>query len=251
MTQLRIAKWDAFYKYGSFSKIERLRPMICESRFYFASPSQLNDPSDCKNMVQDHSEEEIQEFLIEANRLFYGDSRGDAYIKEGIRNFGAVTLLEEMTKQFNKIMDTRYGVFSLAKRPDNMALWAKYADNHKGYCLEFSDLSSFSYVYKVHYSEKIPLKLILNIDPSQADFLFTKSPEWSNEEEARILSKPHGYHVLPRNALKGIILGEHCEDENQDVIIDWIKECNTDIVLKKAKFNIAKQKLEFLTMVST
>ena len=248
MVQVRIAEWDAFYKYGTFAKIERLKPMICESRFYFASPSQLNDPSDCKNMVQDHSEEEIQEFLIKANRQFYGDSRGDAYIIEGIKNFGAVTLLEEMTKQLNKIMDTRYGVFSLAKRPDNMALWAKYADNHKGYCLEFSDLSQFSYVYEVRYSEKLPLNLSFEIDPSQADFLYTKSLEWSNEEEARILSKTPGHQVLPKNALKSIILGEHCEDESQEIIINWIKECNATIVLKKAKFNTVRQKLEFLTI---
>lgn len=248
MTQVKIAKWEAFYKYGTFEKTERLKPMICEGRFYFASPSQLNDPTDCKNMVQDHSEKKVEDFLIQANRQFYGDSRNDAYIREGIKKFGAVTLLEEMTKQFNKIMDTRYGVFSLAKRPNNMALWAKYADNHKGYCLEFSDLSQFANVYEVRYAQKLPLSLKLEIDEGQADFLFTKSSEWSNEQEARILTKPPGYHSSPKNALKGIILGEHCKAENQETIQNWVKECNVNISLKKASFNVTKQELEFLTI---
>ena len=202
MTRVTIAKWGSFYKYGTFAKPERLKSVICESRFYFASPSQLNDPSDCKNMVRDHSEAEIEEFLIKANRQWYGDGRNDAYIKKGIKQFGAVTLLEEMTKQFNKLMDTRYGVFSLAKRPNNMALWAKYADDHKGYCLEFSDLSQFANVYEVRYAHKVPLALKLARDPGQADFLFTKSFEWSNEEEARILAMPPGYQSLPKDALK-------------------------------------------------
>ena len=250
MTRVRIAEWNAFYKYGTFSKMERIRPMLCERKFYFSSPSQLNDPSDCRNVVKDHSAEEIEQFLIEANRQFYGDTRGNDYIKQGIKQFGITTLLDEMSKQFNKIMDTRYGVFSLAKRPDNMGLWAKYADDHKGYCLEFSDLSDFSYVYEVIYSDKIPLGLSSEIDPSQADFLFTKSREWSNEEEARILSKPPGMQVLPREALRGIILGEYCDEMSEKNVIAWVQECNANIEVKKAKFNSGRQKLEFLTITS-
>lgn len=248
MSKIKIAEWENFYKYGSFTKIDRVKTMIRENKFYFATPSQLNDPSDCKNTIKDHSEEEIEKFLIEANRGFYGNSRGDSYIKKGIKEFGVEVLLEEMSKAFNQIMDSRYGVFSLAKRPDNMALWAKYADNHKGYCLKFSDLSQFSYVYEVQYSEKLPLNLSLEKDPLQAEFLYTKSPEWSNEEEARILSKPSGFHLFPKNSLKNIIIGEHCEEENEKQIVSWVKECGATILVKKAKFNSVKQKLEFLTI---
>lgn len=199
-------------------------------------------------MVRDHSTEEIEDFLIKANRQFYGNSRGDAYIREGIQKFGAAVLLEEMTKQFNKLMDIRYGVFSLAKRPNNMALWAKYADDHKGYCLEFSDLSKFANVREVRYAQKLPLTLNLEIDPGQADFLFTKSHEWSNEEEARILSLPSGYQLFPQGALTGILFGERCKAADQDTIQTWVKECNTKIVLRKSRFNIARQELEFLTI---
>jgi len=248
MPTVEIAEWGAFYKYGTFAEIERLKPMICENRFYFASPSQLNDPTDCKNIVQSYTEDEIEEFLIKANRQFYGDSRSDAYIRQGLKQFGPEILLNEMTKIFNKIMDTKFGVYSLAKRQDNMALWAKYADNHKGYCLEFSDLSEFSNIYKVHYDKKIPLRLELEIDPAQADFLYTKSPEWSNEEEARILTKQPGYQLLPKSSLKSIIVGENSDTENQQTIRNWINECHTNITIKKAKFNDVKQKLEFLTI---
>lgn len=250
MSKVRIAEWRAFYKYGTFCKMERIKPMLCERKFYFASPSQLNDPSDCRNVVKDHSAEEIEKFLIEANREFYGNARGDDDIRQGIKKYGASTLLDEMTKSFNKIMDSRYGVFSLAKRPDNMALWAKYADNHKGFCLEFSDLSEFSYVYEVIYSEKVPFSLSLKVDPYEADFLYTKSPEWSNEEEARILTKPPGFQLLPRKSLRAIILGEFCDEENEKAVVTWTKDCDADIDVKKALFNRVGQQLEFLTITS-
>jgi hypothetical protein len=251
MTRLKTAEWGAFYKYGTFSNLERIRPMLCEGKFYFAPPSQLNDPADCRNIVKDHSPEEIEEFLIEANRQFYGDARRDEYIKRGIKTFGAVTLLEQMTKQFNKLMDSSYGVFSLTRRPDNLALWAKYADDHKGYCLVFSNLSEFFNVYEVSYSDKIPLRLNLESDSSQATFLCTKSAEWSNEEEARILARPPGIQALPAGALRGIILGEHCNEMNELTVVGWIREYNANLDVKRARFNSATQKLEFLTITSS
>jgi hypothetical protein len=248
MKSIRAATWNSFYKYGSLAKKERLRAMICNSQFYFPCPSQLNDPSDCRNQINNYSPEEIEEFLIEANRVYYGDARGDSYIHDGIKKFGAAVLLAEMAAQFNKVMDSRYGVFSLSKRPNNMAMWAKYGDDHKGYCLEFVGLSKYANVFEVAYAPKVPLSLTLNIEPGQADFLFTKSNDWSNEEEARILSLPSGIQEFQPEALSGIILGEHCSAENVAAVKGWISEYRPSIQLRKAKFNVANQELEFLTI---
>jgi len=248
MKNIRAATWDAFYKYGSLAKKERLRAMICNNHFYFPYPSQLNDPADCRNQLHNYSAEEIEEFLIEANRLYYGDTRGDAYIREGIQKFGATALLDEMATQFNKIMDSRYGVFSLTKRPNNMSLWAKYGDYHKGYCLEFVGLSRFTNVLEVTYAAKVPLALTLRIETGQADFLFMKSDDWANEQEARILSLPSGIQEFPPDALSGIILGERCDAKDVTSIRGWIDACRPGIRVKKAKFNVARQELEFLTI---
>jgi hypothetical protein len=248
MKNICVATWDAFYKYGSLAKKDRLKAMICDSHFFFPCPSQLNDPADCRNHISDYSAEEIEEFLIEANRLHYGHARGDAYIREGIRKFGAAVLLEEMATHFNKIMDSRYGVFSLTRRPNNMALWAKYGDDHKGYCLEFVGLSRFANVFEVTYAAKMPLALRLRIEPGQADFLFTKSDDWSNEEEARILSVPSCIQEFPPDALSSIILGERCSAEDVATIWGWVDGCRPSIRLRKSKFSVAKQELEFRTI---
>jgi hypothetical protein len=248
MKTIRAAAWEAFYKYGSLAKMERLLAMICKNHFYFPYPSQLNDPADCRNHIHNYCAEDIQGFLIEANRLYYGDARGDEYIRKGIEQFGATVLVAEMAAQFNKIMDSRYGVFSLSKRPNNMSMWAKYGDDHKGYCLEFVGLSKFADVFEVAYSSKVPLALTLNIDPGQADFLFTKSEDWVNEEEARMLGLPSGIQEFPPEALSGIILGERCSNEDVATIKGWVDTYKPSIRLRKARFNVAKQELEFLTI---
>jgi hypothetical protein len=94
----------------------------------------------------------------------------------------------------------------------------------------------------------VPLALTLNIEPGQADFLFTKSADWSNEEEARILSLPSGIQRFPPEALSSIILGERCSTEDAAAVKGWISECKPSIRLRRAKFNVATQELEFLTI---
>jgi DUF2971 family protein len=44
-------------------------------------------------------------------------------------------------------------IFSMTKRWDNMSMWAKYADNHAGYCLEFSNAGLFAAACEVEYGD--------------------------------------------------------------------------------------------------
>jgi hypothetical protein len=88
----------------------------------------------------------------------------------------------------------------------------------------------------------------LKIDSLQSNFLWTKSDEWSNEQEARMFDKPSGYHVFPKGSLKNIFVGEFCKFENIQTIKNWVSECQANVVIKKAKFISVKQKLEFHTV---
>jgi len=104
------------------------------------------------------------------------------------------------------------GVICFTSREDNLLMWAHYANNHTGICIEFDATAYFfngqykdsckglfgdgttpdpyetiGELKEVHYSKKRPLF----IDPSElsnyTDFWFTKSEDWSYEEEYRIL----------------------------------------------------------------
>jgi hypothetical protein len=136
------------------------------------------------------------------------------------------------------------GVICFTSEKDNLLMWAHYAQNHKGVCIEFDSAASFfngqykdsckglfgketavdSYktigeIKQVSYSKKRPLF----IDPSEisdgTDFWFTKSEDWSYEKEYRILlpsehaieqeigKMKYLFYKIDKKIIKSIILG--------------------------------------------
>jgi hypothetical protein len=95
-------------------------------------------------------------------------------------------------------------------------MWAKYANEHKGYCLEFRHKgdSLFASAQELVYSETVGLELS---DPDDTpNWYFYKSAEWSNEEEVRIVMPPAWEPVVQifPLTLSGIILGEKVDAAN-------------------------------------
>ena len=83
-------------------------------------------------------------------------------------------------------------MYTLSKRFDNLSLWAKYAADHTGYCLEFAnDGPLFSERVMEVIDGECALFDVIDSDNRSAEFLVDKRPEWSNEEEVRLL-RGHG-----------------------------------------------------------
>jgi hypothetical protein len=84
------------------------------------------------------------------------------------------------------------GVLSLTERPDNLVMWAHYADQHRGFVLGFdsthpwfegSDQFRENVLAKVRYADDRPSKGLKTL--MLEDTYLTKSPDWSYEEEWR------------------------------------------------------------------
>ena len=69
-------------------------------------------------------------------------------VKEGvvldlnIQHHGTDAITRQMTKDLYAQLDT-FRIYSLSKRCDNLSMWAKYAEEHSGYCLEFANSGPF------------------------------------------------------------------------------------------------------------
>ena len=62
-------------------------------------------------------------------------------------------------------------------------MWAKYAGDHTGYCLEFLNTGDlFAHAVDVIYGDTLPMD-VNNPKHRRAYFFYCKRPEWSNEEE--------------------------------------------------------------------
>lgn len=162
--------------------------------------------------------------------------------------------------------------FSAVK--DNYLMWAHYADNYKGVCLEFDfietdffDNSELGFVRrgqsgKVNYSTEFP-KITFHekfldwtyIQTQIKDALFTKSVDWMYEEEFRVLlNESKGLKKFSATSLRNVTLGPRCGDEQFENIKKEVQEYNkinsTNIGFDHGVISGTDYKLSFLDVKS-
>jgi len=252
ISNLRMPTSKYLYKYGNLTEPYRLSKIVLENTLYFPTSEELNDPTESLPVFADQPIDEILDYLCDQFKA-YNPSASKGQLEEiqtKGRSFGKETLMKEIRSLFNKMIDCRYGILSLSKRMDSLPLWAHYAGDHTGYCLEFRNDREFATGYEVLYQEKIPLRLSSEIDAFQADFLFTKRPDWAYEEEVRILIKPPGLRQFCPELLASVRLGKDVKNENIELVLDWASKRTIPIDILKATFNPETQSVEYVTIGS-
>lgn len=104
-------------------------------------------------------------------------------------------------------------VSCFSERKDSLLMWAYYAGNYSGVCLEFdakSDPMLNKYCSKVQYSHTIFSDE--NPDSRFDDNYFIKSYEWSHEQEWRLVTRTDEEY-FPTKTLSSIILGVRIPQE--------------------------------------
>jgi hypothetical protein len=103
-------------------------------------------------------------------------------------------------------------------------MWSHYSNKHQGICLEFdAGQAVIGNAFQVEYGDALPVLDILTFTPKDAfQILVTKSPDWRNEDEYRILARDgqaddvtpqflpitnNDFLALPPSALTAIIAG--------------------------------------------
>jgi hypothetical protein len=124
-----------------------------------------------------------------------------------------------------------------------MGLWAKYAADHSGYCLEFvNEGPLFEQTLEVIYGESIQMD-VTKPKHRTGYWFFCKRQEWSNEEEVRIIlprSQGTKIRIDPR-WLKRIILGWHMSENNQTMIREWAKQRLPELTVVNAEYDEVDQ----------
>lgn len=111
-----------------------------------------------------------------------------------------------LSEKLKNSWSTIYGILSLATSNSNITMWSHYAQYHAGFVVEFdldnemfhkkvSDKDPFRILKPVQYSKKRPSLELLKFDLSEEEYIFelankilyTKSLDWSYENEYRII----------------------------------------------------------------
>jgi hypothetical protein len=239
-----------FYRYQSAEHLDRLKPVIFENLVYLPSVAQLNDPADCRPKLAPLSEEGMVNFLkndyVRRNPVPALDllKKAEVEIRMMISLRGLEWFMREASKILNEQME-QFRVYSLSKRFDNLSLWAKYAAGHTGYCLEFANAGPlFENTIDVVYGECAPFNLIDSKNRT-ASFLVHKRPEWSNEEEVRLI-RARGSGPIVRiepQWLTRIILGKDMMVDKQKEVRGWALERKPILRVAQAYFDDFRQEV--------
>ena len=234
-----------FYRYQSAEHLDWLKPNILENLLYLPGVAQLNDPTDCRPKIRPLSAEEMLTFLrndyIRSHPVLALDllQKHESHICTSIALHGLEWFQRELSKILNSQME-RFRVYSLSKRFDNLSLWAKYAANHTGYCMEFANEGPLfsEHVMEVIYGEYAPFDVI-DSENRSAEFLIYKRPEWSNEEEVRLLrARGSGPYVsIQPQWLTRIVLGKDMAADSQKQIREWAKQRDPGLLVVNAYFD--------------
>lgn len=135
---------EFLYKYRHLEGEHRewTKRIITDSEFYYAKPSEFNDPFDC-NIPENYfiprtenKKREIKKWHKEFLEEKYPNMSRQAIRKKAREIYKSSNPREVI----NKMQEATYnlGVFCLAEENDNILLRSHYANSHRGLCLKFS-----------------------------------------------------------------------------------------------------------------
>jgi hypothetical protein len=240
-----------FYRYQSAKHLDRLRVIMLDHLLYVPTVAQLNDPTDCRPKVKPMSVEEMVTFLknayIASHPIIELDAlqEHESNIRKNIHTLGLEWFQREMVRILNAHME-QFRVYSLSKRFNNLSLWAKYAAEHTGYCLEFVNEGPLfgEHAWEVTYGEYAPFD-VNDSKNRDVGFVLSKRPEWSNEEEVRLLGTPGTKPLVQIEPkwLTRIILGKDMSPENQKQIREWAKQRDPELSAANVYFDELHQEI--------
>jgi hypothetical protein len=243
-----------FYKYSGLATpehLDRLRVIIQDHELFLPNLDQLNDPADGRPRFAPLSEIQMGSFLYSdfAQRnpqLTCAELTNEReIISYNVKLHGTEQLHKILTKCLHSELKD-YRIYSMSMRYNNLSLWAKYADDHSGYCLEFvNEGPLFESARDVMYEDILRMD-VSNPHHRNGFWFFCKRPEWSNEEEVRlVLPRGNGSRVkIEPTWLKRLILGKSVSKQNEQVIRSWALQRVPKLEVVKTHYDSVEQKIK-------
>jgi hypothetical protein len=151
-------------------------------------------------------------------------------------------------KDFYRLTEStveQFGLVSFASTHEALPLWAYYADNFAGICLEFStqhlsmgDFWNEKFRKVIYVRKSAPPIGFNDLGPTRLEEalisrLCRKRIEWSHENEWRFVTGGVGRKHYLEDALQCVYLGPRIEKENADEICNILKtktsNCNAGL----------------------
>ena len=244
-----------------YKKDHRLAYLFRNFKLFRTTPLGFNDPYDCLVEIDPNASEEhllhwfryyrmLQSYDSEQWIDTVNNIKPDLteYLNDNTKAFNSTHHREVITSLIKKTLQkfvNQSRLICFSAIPDNILMWAHYADKHEGYCLEFSaeNLKTNRSIgfYKVKYLDLRPLINFSHEEWLNHDFsrkiLMVKSNFWRYEEEIRMIKTgKEEYFDFKPSALKKIIFGYAMPDSHKKGFKFLIHILNENDSLSHFKF---------------
>ena len=243
-----------FYRYSAAGseRLEWLKPLILDHHIYAPTAKQLNDLQEARPLFARISDRRLGDFFKRMYRENNPGASAADYTRMAAETDWMIAHagpeLRQRTIAYFYSLTENTRVFSMSGRWNNMALWAKYADNHRGYCLEFRRQGLFTAAQGVIYSNRYRFDLA-NPFHATSDWFFCKSSEWTNEEEIRlVLARAMGgpYFRIEPQWLSRVILGKEMPSKEREQIRAWAMLRRPMLEVVTTEYEVATQTLKLV-----
>jgi len=125
------------YKYRSMH-VKGLERIIADNEIYIPFP-QFNDPFDCNPALTVHPSSAMRKAFYGSilEKTHPGITRQEKKKLIAASNSDKKMMQPEWREQFFENYIRKFGLYCLTEMPDDLLMWAHYADSHRGICLQF------------------------------------------------------------------------------------------------------------------
>lgn len=200
------------YKYKSNNNLEYIFDIVKNKRLFMSNRDILNDPL---------------EGICNMNFGFAGCSY---YLNT-----------PKLHPQYDESVN-QYRILSLSEDCKNIPMWAHYANNFDGVCIEIRSDKNLKGAHQVDYKgEVVDAMKYDTMDECALLSLGKKAPEWHYEKEWRVILKNEQYLNLDRDEITRVFIGyktstvmrnviaEACKNEGIDVQVAYVNPYQYDV----------------------
>jgi len=214
---------------------ERTIDEIANNYIFFPDRDSLNDPFDSSPdlvYLTKNREATIKFYQLVAKDITGEEVKEDFILEDNLNKF------QELAHEKIKEFVLEFGVACFSMNLMNMPLWANYANDHQGVCLQFDskiDKDFFTVMSPVVYEENLT-KLEFSPITDESDMLkifFRKAINWENEKEVRLLKGVKGKVNYNKKALRNVILGYNSDDRFIGEIVKAVNKNYQDVGVYK------------------
>jgi hypothetical protein len=201
----------SLYKY--YSDLPRNFEAVKNNKMWYSAPCCFNDVFDCTLTIEEKD-------IFDSTLRMVPDSMS---IRKGSPMWKQIrgTVGQNIRTFLSSFDDlrSRMGISCLSETDDSLLMWAHYANNHSGLCveyelLEFNRQLGFSPVPIVYSDDRVIIRTLETLgNDIQGLFiksLTSKSPEWGYEKEWRIIRDDGACGEKWDSEKKGALLDAIC-----------------------------------------